>query len=270
MADPNIQLPSLPAAVSASLTDLLLARQGSIDKKLTVQLLQNLIHNNFSASDILTKLLTVDGSGSNLDADLLDGQHGAFYRDASNLNAGTIPSARLSASDLLTLIKTVDGVGSGLDADLLDGQSSSFYRNASNLNAGTVAQARLPSATTSQEGIIEIATQSEVNAGTSGDLAVIASSLRNNVQYSLGNTGYIRFPSWLGGFTIQWGESADVNEHTFVFPIPFSDVFQSIPTTSRKVKTVAVTALANNQVIVGSYPDSAGSSTLRHITIGIS
>ena len=32
-----------------------------------------------------------DGSGSTLDADLLDGQQGSFYQNASNLNAGTIP-----------------------------------------------------------------------------------------------------------------------------------------------------------------------------------
>ena len=32
-----------------------------------------------------------DGSGSGLDADLLDGESSAFYRDASNINAGTFP-----------------------------------------------------------------------------------------------------------------------------------------------------------------------------------
>ena len=32
-----------------------------------------------------------DGSGSGLDADKLDGQEGSFYRDASNINAGTFP-----------------------------------------------------------------------------------------------------------------------------------------------------------------------------------
>ena len=37
-----------------------------------------------------------DGSGSALDADLLDGQHGSYYQDADNLNAGTVPNARLS------------------------------------------------------------------------------------------------------------------------------------------------------------------------------
>lgn len=39
-----------------------------------------------------------DGAGSGVDADLLDGQQGAYYRDASNLNAGTLAAARLGAS----------------------------------------------------------------------------------------------------------------------------------------------------------------------------
>jgi hypothetical protein len=37
-----------------------------------------------------------DGSGSGLDADKLDGQEGSFYRNASNLNAGTVPAERLA------------------------------------------------------------------------------------------------------------------------------------------------------------------------------
>lgn len=36
------------------------------------------------------------GAGSGMDADLLDGQQGSYYRNASNLNAGTINNARLS------------------------------------------------------------------------------------------------------------------------------------------------------------------------------
>ena len=34
----------------------------------------------------------------NINADQLDGQHGAYYQDASNLNAGTIPDARFPAT----------------------------------------------------------------------------------------------------------------------------------------------------------------------------
>lgn len=48
-----------------------------------------------TANEILTLLNIVDGSGSGLDADLLDGQEGAYYLNASNINAGTIDDARL-------------------------------------------------------------------------------------------------------------------------------------------------------------------------------
>ena len=49
-----------------------------------------------TASEILTAIKTVDGAGSGLDADLLDGQQGSYYQNAGNLNAGTLPGARLT------------------------------------------------------------------------------------------------------------------------------------------------------------------------------
>lgn len=51
----------------------------------------------YTAADVLAKLLTVDGSGSGVDADLLDGNSSAFFRDASNLNAGTLPAGQFPA-----------------------------------------------------------------------------------------------------------------------------------------------------------------------------
>ncbi|UUV43189.1 hypothetical protein RCCWILLIS_17 [Rhodobacter phage RcCWillis] len=91
-----------------------------------------------------------DGTGSGLDADLLDGQEGSFYRSASNLNAGSLPNARLAnmtqatikgraagagtgvpvdltAAQLVSIINTADGTGTGLDADLLDGNEASAF-----------------------------------------------------------------------------------------------------------------------------------------------
>ena len=109
------------------------------------------------------------GAGNGLDADLLDGQQGAFYQNASNLNAGTIADARLSSNvALLNNAQTFTGaktfstapsftaagapfsVTSGtlvtnLNSDFLDGQSGAFYQNSSNQNAGTLADARLSS-----------------------------------------------------------------------------------------------------------------------------
>ena len=48
-------------------------------------------------SEVLGIVLAGDGSGSGLDADLLDGQQGSFYQNASNLNAGTLGNAYFSA-----------------------------------------------------------------------------------------------------------------------------------------------------------------------------
>lgn len=41
---------------------------------------------DISSTELLEKLLTVDGSGSKLDSDLLDGQHGSYYSNYSNLS----------------------------------------------------------------------------------------------------------------------------------------------------------------------------------------
>lgn len=41
---------------------------------------------DISSAELLEKLLTVDGSGSKLDSDLLDGQHGSYYSNYANLS----------------------------------------------------------------------------------------------------------------------------------------------------------------------------------------
>jgi hypothetical protein len=109
-----------------------------------------------------------DGSGSGLDADLLDGQHGSYYTGytdtaianlvasapatldtlnelaaalgddpnfattVTNSIATKLNSSAYTAADVLTKIKTVDGSGSGLDADTVDGLHASTTRNSAN------------------------------------------------------------------------------------------------------------------------------------------
>lgn len=69
-----------------------------------------------------------DGSGSGLDADMLDGQQGSYYTDiAARLGYTPLNAINYTASDIRTKLLTVDGSGSGIDADLLDGQHGSFY-----------------------------------------------------------------------------------------------------------------------------------------------
>lgn len=86
----------------------------------------------YTAADIRTKLLTVDGVGSGIDADLLDGQQGSYYLAASSY----------SAADVLAKLLTVDGASSAIDADLLDGQHGSHYLAFANMT-GTASNAQL-------------------------------------------------------------------------------------------------------------------------------
>lgn len=61
----------------------------------------------YTASDILTKIKTVDGAGSGLDADLLDGVHGKgyMYYNAYNFSNGCLVRLKLLASgnDMVTV-----------------------------------------------------------------------------------------------------------------------------------------------------------------------
>lgn len=82
-----------------------------------------------TASWVLSELATVDGAGSGLDADLLDGQQGSYY----------LPAGSYTAADVLAKLVTVDGAGSGVDADTLDGQHAADFYQQSNI-LGTVSQ----------------------------------------------------------------------------------------------------------------------------------
>lgn len=109
--------------------------------------------------DLQAAIKEVDGEGSGIDADLLDGKDSTYFMQASASfnflptsassnylridNASAIylnktdaqniylPSASYNANDVLNKIKTVDGSGSGLDSDLLDGNDSSYFVNTS-------------------------------------------------------------------------------------------------------------------------------------------
>ncbi|MCX6904945.1 MAG: tail fiber domain-containing protein, partial [Verrucomicrobia bacterium] len=118
-----------------------------------------------------------NGAGlTSVNADQLDGQHGAFYQNAANL-IGTVPLAQLPSTVVtngetgLNLTGAFAGNGAGLtsvNADQLDGQHGAFYQNAANLT-GTVPLAQLPSAvvTNGETGLSLTGTFSGDGAGLS-------------------------------------------------------------------------------------------------------
>jgi len=77
---------------------------------------------------IRTLLLAVDGAGSGVDADLLDGSHAsafAFLTGATFTGTVDAPTVRVGGVDVWH--PGNDGSGSGLDADTLDGDHASAF-----------------------------------------------------------------------------------------------------------------------------------------------
>ena len=126
-----------------------------------------------TASTVLGAITSASHADFASDAGLLDGNDGTYYRNADNINAGTLPAARLSgtynitnsgnaatattASYVLNAVSssfattaatattatTASFVVTAATASTLGGQPASYYTNASNLSTGTVSSARL-------------------------------------------------------------------------------------------------------------------------------
>lgn len=82
-------------------------------------------------------------------------------------------------------------------------------------------------------GIAPIATQVQVNAGADDFGSVTSKKLRWGVSMSLGPTGFLALPSWLGGVIFNWGRAnITQNGQSIAFPKPFpSEVFIFLPGT---------------------------------------
>jgi hypothetical protein len=84
---------------------------------------------SYTASDVLTKLLTVDGTGSSIDADQLDGQHGNYYAvettrasNAAELASGISSAVAGSGISGFSLEDGADGTS----VEMGDGQRIKF------------------------------------------------------------------------------------------------------------------------------------------------
>lgn len=174
--------------------------------KVTTALSTKLDASAYTAADVLTKIKTVDGSASGLDADLLDGLHASsantvstvVARDASgNFSAGTITAnltgTASTATTLTGLTSTVaelnftDGVTSNIQTQL-NGKLGSTAKAADSALLNGVAEATTATAST----VVKRDASGGIFAGyynsTLADTAVAAT----HYYVETGSDGYLR------------------------------------------------------------------------------
>lgn len=108
----------------------------------------------------------------------------------------------------------------------------------------TYAQPTL--ATTTVLGLVEKATQVELNTGIN-NVWPDAATLLNGFDFSANPTGFIVLPEWLGGLTIQWGYNNSTNNpETIIFQKPLMVCYTVLATPN------ALTSLDSENVMLAN------------------
>ena len=157
-----------------------------------------------------------DGIASGLDADQLDGQDGSFYRNAGNINAGTLNVLRFSAiSDLSNegylgnaagdLAQNNGTLQATLNADLLDGLNSGNTSGSIPISNGTLNVNLNADLLDGQHRVSfwNITGNSGLTSGTHflGTTDNVALDLRVNGQRALRLSPNATSPNLLGGYS---------------------------------------------------------------------
>jgi hypothetical protein len=165
------------------------------------ELATKLTATDYNAADVLAKLLTVDGSGSGLDADLLDGFTQSDANTANtivrrgtdgNFSAGTITavgfSGPLTGAVTGNVTGNVSGTASGLSATLAIGSGGTGATTAAaartNLGLGSLALQNANSVNITGGSISTLTTDLAIADGGTG--ASNAAAARTNLGLAIG------------------------------------------------------------------------------------
>jgi hypothetical protein len=141
----------------------------NVSSNIQTQLDAKLASSSYTAADVLSKLLTVDGAGTSLDADKLDGQQGSYYLDYDNfvIDSAQIPITKLASSGV-TIAGSGVFLGKSITADEIVAQVSADAISGDQVTGGTIG-----SVTISQlAGAMDCNSQAMTNANIdTGDIA---------------------------------------------------------------------------------------------------
>ncbi|MGV2287271.1 phage tail protein [Trinickia sp. YCB016] len=125
-------------------------------------------------------------------------------------------------------------------------------------------------ATESVLGMAKVATQAQVNAGTDDATVVTPKKLRAGFSASLTATGYIAFPTWLGGLVVQWGGGAvpTGNGDIVYFPISFPSDCLRVVGTDFGPGCITCAAVANGRTSFRAYGRVGGNANYQSTAFG--
>ena len=175
-----------------------------------------------AAADLLTLLKTVDGAGSGLDADTLDGQSSSYYENANNLLSGTIPPARFGSGNIPTTAIALGALptnvtvnsanivnGSIVDADI---SGSAAIQNTK------IATGLLPSGITVNSS--NIVDGSIVDADVNASAAIAGTKINANFgSQNIQTTGNLTVGGTITGVTTNTATEIQTNANDRVAPV---------------------------------------------------
>ncbi|MEW5546756.1 phage tail-collar fiber domain-containing protein [Pseudomonas soli] len=133
------------------------------------------------------------------------------------------------------------------------------------VNQGQVDVAKLVSqvgpATETKPGILSVASQNQVNSGEVDEAVVTPKKLRWGFAANFADVGYLKFPGWLGGFVIQWGQVTVAANATSSFSLPttFPNQFYQVLTSVRDTVQYGTTSPFG-----GAVPTTLSTFTVRN------
>lgn len=161
----------------------------------------------YTAADVLSKLLTVDGAASGLDADLLDGQHGAFYLARANHTGTQLASTISDFSTAVGLLNALTATtlqtsrnfsisGGGITAATVGFNGSAAVVLSASVDAGHITLARMA----------DIATDRLIGRDTAGTGVPEALTVGGGIEFT--GAGGIQSSAFTGDATKAAGGTA--------------------------------------------------------------